>query len=95
MLEICYDKILFAKHDKNIQQVTNSIDIDGELNINNNNKNISFNTNQTCSNLSIFNFNLESLINCFVNNIQKEKGNKFIIEWIEKKVKLKRISALI
>ena len=133
MSEICYDKIRFAIHDKNIQQVTNilnkiklkkkkknlnkinsltkkdyhyysfnsnlnnnttinninnSIDVAGELNINNNKKNVPFIINQTGSNLSVSNFNSVSLINYFDNNIPKEKENRFklddIIEQIEK-----------
>ena len=133
MSQICYDKIRFAMHDKNIQQVTNilnkiklkknkknlnkinsltkkdyhyysfnsnlnnnttinninnSIDVAGELNLNNNKKNIPFIINQTGSNLSVSNFNSVSLINYFDNNIPKEKENRFklddIIEQIEK-----------
>ena len=71
-----------------INNINHSIDVAGELNLNNNKKIVPFNINQTSSNLSVSNFNSVSLINYFDNNIPKEKENRFklddIIEQIEK-----------
>ena len=69
--------------------INNSHDGTCEFNYNNNTKkNIQFNINHTCSNISESNFNSVSLINYIDNNFMREKDKKFklndIIEQIEK-----------
>ena len=76
-------------NNQNSSSINNSNDGIGEINFNNNIKKTNqFNTNQTCSNLSLSNFNSVSLVNYIDNNYNKEKEKKFklddIIEQIEK-----------